>query len=212
MAAAGQLVLGSRSPRRLELLRLIVPAERIAVMPPQNSDENGFDDVRDWRDIEWRLAGIARAKADDVLEQCEPSSTGGVIAADTVIVAANEANEPVVLGQPPDDDWRNVVREWFRRYLLGREHVAATAACVATPTDRREWIVQTRVRFGDCDDALLEWYIRSGEPRGKAGGYAIQGAGEMFVAEVSGSLSNVVGLPLRETREALQELGLVERD
>ena len=116
-----------------------------------------------------------------------------------------------VLGQPPDsDDWPDVVREWFDRYLLGRDHTAASAVCVAVADGRRcERVVKTRVRFDSSSKRWLEWYLRTGEPRGKAGGYALQGAGGLFATEIEGSLSNVVGLPLRELLEMLEELGIV---
>ena len=61
------------------------------------------------------------------------------------------------------------------------------------------------VRFRDDVGTLVDWYIRTDEPRGKAGGYAIQGAGSVFVRSIDGSLSNVVGLPLNETIEILRE-------
>jgi septum formation protein len=59
------------------------------------------------------------------------------------------------------------------------------------------------------DPELLKWYLTTGEPLGKAGGYGIQGAADVFVQKVEGSLSNVIGLPLRETRAALRELGVL---
>lgn len=209
-----QIVLGSRSPRRLELLRLIVPPERIAVVPPRSAEEPGFADARDWPAIRRRLAEIARRKCRDVLQQVEPGEVAAVIAADTVIVAEDEAGRPLVLGQPPRDDaWRDVVRDWFGRYLLGKAHTAATALCVAVPGGgSAERLVTTVVRFDPATDRRLEWYLATGEPRDKAGGYAIQGAGGLFVSAVQGSPSNVVGLPLRELADALQELGLPIED
>ncbi|MFQ5731996.1 MAG: Maf family protein [Planctomycetaceae bacterium] len=211
MAVQNTIVLGSRSPRRLELLRLIAPCDRIAVVPPRTTAEAGFKEDRDWPAIERRLFAVARAKCDDVVEQCDPATTSAVIAADTVIVVEEESGDLAVLGQPPDDDWRQVVRDWFRRYLLGRCHTAATAVCIAVGKQHVQQIERTRVRFGACSEEVVDWYIATGEPRGKAGGYAVQGAGEMFVSEIHGSLSNVVGLPLRRVRDALWELGVVER-
>jgi septum formation protein len=64
------------------------------------------------------------------------------------------------------------------------------------------------VTFGADGQPFLEWYLATGEPRGKAGGYALQGAGSLFVERVNGSPSNVVGLPLRETWEVLREAGM----
>ncbi len=209
--AARQFVLGSRSPRRRELLGGIVPEHRIAVRPPVDADEPGFDRLHDWQAIEQRLSEIANVKSRDVLRQITPSETAAIITADTVIVAESATGELIVLGQPPEtDDWKTTVRHWFQDYLLGRWHTAATAVCVAVPDGSAvERIVKTRVRFDDATDALIEWYLATGEPRGKAGGYAIQGAGSLFVSQVAGSLSNVVGLPIRELRDILEDLGVV---
>jgi len=207
-----RIVLGSRSPRRLELLRLIVPQRRIDVVPPESAEEPDFSDARDWPAVERRLAEIARLKCDDVLRQLDRDDFAAVITADTVIVASDDDGRPVVLGQPPDDDgWEWVVRKWFTRYLLGRDHVAASVVCIAADGRRRECTVKTRVRFDAAAERWLDWYLGTGEPRGKAGGYGIQGAGGLFVSEIEGSLSNVVGLPIRETLEMLEELGIVDR-
>ena len=208
-----RIVLGSRSPRRLELLRLIVPEDRIDVIPPSSSDEPGFGDTTTWDDIEQRLREITQAKSIDVLAQSDPATTAAVISADTVIVAQDEANQPVVLGQPPDDDtWRDVVRNWFERYLLGKTHTAATCVLIATPAGETAMrTVKTEVTFDADTDCHLDWYLDTEESKGKAGGYAIQGAGSVFVSEVRGSLSNVVGLPIRTVRELLAELGLDKR-
>jgi nucleoside triphosphate pyrophosphatase len=208
-----RIILGSRSPRRLELLRLIVPEQRIDVVPPESAEEPDFSGVHDWPAIECRLSEVATVKCNDVLRHVDPDGFAAVIAADTVIVASDDDGRLVVLGQPPDGEgWESVVREWFERYLLGKDHVAASGLCVATADGRRrECIVKTRVRFDASAQCWLDWYLRTGEPRGKAGGYGIQGAGGLFVSEIDGSLSNVVGLPLRELLGILEELGIVDR-
>jgi septum formation protein len=212
-----QVVLGSRSPRRLELLQLLIEPERITVLPPRNSEEAGFDGLSIRAAIEARLLEIARAKCADVLEQIEDGTAGivardvgAVLTADTVIVAADAAGRPVVLGQPPADDrWRDMVRAWFQDYLLGRTHVAATAVCVRTPDGAaQERVVSTEVTFHAESDERLEWYLSTIEPRGKAGGYAVQGAGGLFVSRIDGSPTNVVGLPLRELAEMFAAAGV----
>ena len=220
MAGALKLVLGSRSPRRLELLQLIVDPERIVVLPPRSTAEAGFDGLSTRAEIETRLLEIARTKCADVLEQIEDGTAriaadevGAVVTADTVIVAADADGRPVVLGQPPADDrWRGTVRAWFQDYLLGRTHVATTGVCVRTPDGAAyERVVSTEVTFRAESDEWLEWYLATAEPRGKAGGYAIQGAGGLFVSCVEGSPSNVVGLPLHELLEMLGAAGVAPR-
>ena len=210
-----KIVLGSCSPRRLELLRQVVSTDRIEVLPPQSSEEPAFDGLPNWPDIQNWLSETARSKCDDVLRQLR-FITGDrlirdvavVIAADTIIVAADADGKPVVLGQPPEDSsGAETVRRWFRDYYFGATHTAATALCVATPLGRRaERVVESAVSFYADTQRWLDWYIATGEPRGKAGGYALQGAGGLFVSQVKGSISNVVGLPLRELLEVLEEL------
>lgn len=210
MPADRRYVLASRSPRRRELLGLLVSPSAIEILPPRSHHEAGFGGLSDLDTIRGRLQEIAAGKAEDVIGQLGTRSEGCVvIAADTTIIATHpETGLPQVLEQPPESgDWPDVVREWFRQYYAGRWHTAATALDVrmgtTAPLTR---VVETRVEFRPDVEDWLDWYLRTGESRGKAGGYAIQGAGSMFVSRVEGSLSNVIGLPL----EALAEcLGLV---
>jgi septum formation protein len=203
-----QYVLGSRSPRRLELLQQIVPAEAIEVLPPRSSEEAGFDGLADWPAIEGRLLEIARAKCADVLDQLSARPADPrriVITADTIVVVRGIGGRLAVLGQPPEDStWPEVVRRWFLDYYSGQTHEVATAfRVVKAGMPRVEQIVRTAVTFHGDVTRQLDWYLATGEPRGKAGGYAVQGAGGIFIARIDGSLSNVVGLPLRELVDVL---------
>jgi len=210
-------ILASRSPRRLELLRQIVHPELIIVHPPESADEQGFEDCGDLPAIRQRLSEIARHKAEQVREalNAEESSLHErprtlIIAADTTVVVHETNGTPVVLGQPPEhDDWREVVSDWFRRYYAGRTHTVATSVHVVTPDGRcAERQIETQVTFGEDVERWLNWYLLTGEPRGKAGGYALQGAGSVFIEKVEGSLSNVVGLPLEALLDLFAEVDL----
>lgn len=209
-----KFILASRSPRRLELLQLLVPRDRIEVLPPRNPEELGFDGLHDMPAIRERLGQIARSKARDVWEQLAAQGRRDpadlvVIAADTTIVARDHRNDRLqVLGQPPEDDtWPEVVRHWFLDYYVCDPHQALTGVCVQTAENWTiERIVETAVQISADSARWLDWYIATGEPRGKAGGYAIQGAGSVFVTGVWGSLSNVIGLPLEALREIFQAL------
>ena len=202
------IVLGSRSPRRRELLAHLVPADRIVVAPPSTTDELGFEGLIAWTQIHDRLKEIARQKNDDVRLQ-QPASAI-ILTADTVIVGEAEG-ELAVLGQPPETpQWQETVRFWFERYLLGRPHFAVTAVCLSTEADRWETLAQTQVTFAMAGPELVDWYLATEESRGKAGGYALQGAGSLFVEEIVGSPSNVVGLPLRETRDLMIQAGILK--
>jgi septum formation protein len=208
-----RFILGSRSPRRLELLEQIVPPDAIEVLPPHAVEEAGFEGLEAWPAIEERLLEIARHKSADVERQVRKwpeDRLPVVITADTMIVAAAPTGRLVVLGQPPADaTWPETVRHWFRTYYAGRTHTAATGFRIVGPGGQIvERVVKSLVSFTPDVDRWLEWYLATGEPRGKAGGYALQGAGSLFIERVEGSLSNVIGLPIREVFEAFQELGI----
>lgn len=211
------IILGSQSPQRLELLRQVVCPERTVVMPPRSTSEAGFEGLGDWLAIEQRLLQIAGDKCDDVRAQLadprcpiQSADIGAIVAADTVIVGEADNGRLEVLGKPPDDDtWPDVVRQWFRDYYIGKTHEAATALLVAdVQGERLARVVRSKVAFRADGDQWFDWYVATGEPRNKAGGYAIQGAGSIFVERVEGSLSNVVGLPLVELMELLRARNL----
>lgn len=208
------VVLGSRSPRRRELLTLLIGTGRVVVRPPRDPEEPSFTGLADLQQIEKQLRDIACSKNADVAGQLQTDGTlpsvAGILTADTVIVATAADGTPVVLGQPPDsDDWQQTVREWFERYYLGRMHQALSAVCLSTPDGHRvEAVVSTDVHFRADARKWLEWYLSTGEPIGKAGGYGLQGAGSLFVERITGSPSNVIGLPLRETADLLQQCGI----
>ena len=206
-----RLILGSRSPRRRERLKLLVPAELIDVRPPTSPEELSFDGLSASSDIAQRLQQIARDKNDDVLSQISPSDESQlVLTADTTIIATDPNGRDCVLGQPPSDDiWKETVRGWFRDFYAGRSHIAATAICLTDPqTGRRlERLVQSHVWIREDVEPLLDWYLTTEEPLGKAGGYALQGLGSVFVTKVEGSITNVVGLPLEALIELLPQFG-----
>lgn len=181
------LVLASRSPRRVELLTqlgitpVVVPAD-IDESPLEG--ESPVDMVR-------RLA-ITKAVA--VAERT--GGTDSVLAADTTVDLDGTS-----LGQPVDDaDAAGMLRR-----LSGRTHRVHTAVAVVTPGsgDPAVEVVTSLVTFQPLNDHVVEWYVATGEPRGKAGSYAVQGLGATLVASVRGSWSNVVGLPLTETARLL---------
>jgi septum formation protein len=207
---ADAIVLASRSPRRRELLSLIVPAASIVVRPPSDPDEPGFEGLTTREELLQRLRQIAERKRRGVAAELTESPRA-IVAADTVIIVEDGPARFAVLGQPPPPpDDRSTVRDWFLRYYFGRTHQAVTSMAVSNVRGEvRNCEVSTRVTFSNRHNDWLDWYLASGEPAGKAGGYAIQGLGSLFVERVEGSLSNVVGLPLAETTELLVKLGVV---
>ncbi len=184
-----RLVLASQSPRRRELLGQLGIALEVR---PAQTDES----VAPGEKPRAYVLRVAREKARAVPGEL-------VLAADTAVVLGDE-----VLGKPegPDDARRML------RALSGTEHEVLTAVVVRRPSPapalELDAVVATRVRFAPLSPAEIDWYVDTGEPRDKAGAYAIQGAGGAFVLGVEGSVSNVVGLPLAETAALLRRAGL----
>lgn len=202
-------ILGSQSPRRNELLRALVGHDCVEVLPPMDPDEPGFDGLHDWDAINQQLQAIANAKHADVSSQLTNRSdqpTPVVVCADTIIVAEH-GEKLVVLGKPRNNDWQSEVRHWFLEYYIGGTHFAATAVSIGVPGgDVHQSIATTSITFRTDVADLVDWYLGTEEPVGKAGGYAIQGAGSIFVDKIDGSLSNVVGLPLETVKSILDRL------
>ena len=122
-----------------------------------------------------------------------------MLAADTVVACGRR-----ILGKADDA----ATAERYLRLLSGRRHRVYTGVAVAAPDGRRAArVVMTMVRIKRLDEPELEAYLASGEWRGKAGGYAIQGRAEAFIPAINGSYSNVVGLPLAATLDLLRGLG-----
>jgi septum formation protein len=186
------LVLASSSPRRRELLgRLGLPF----VIVPSDVDETLPDGAEPARAAE----GLAIAKA-RAIAATRPGQT--VIGADTIVVL--DGTPPRILGKPRDDDEAGAML----RALRGRWHSVSTG--VAVVRDDQVWhdVVTAGVRMGEFSDAEIAGYVASGEPRDKAGAYAIQGLGGRLVVEVRGSELAVVGLPLRRLAELLRASGV----
>ena len=205
------IVLGSRSPRRFELLAELVGDDRIQVMPPLNSDEQGFEDLQTQAEFEDRIREVVLAKQRDVLKQIEAShpqlSHFFVVSCDTTVVASRPDGRPVSLGQPEETGWQQTVRDWFLNYYAGRSHSVMSCLCISRMAngvlEAQTSISTTRVTMHESLDNL-DWYLSTHESVGKAGGYAIQGLASIFVKSIAGSLSNVVGLPLEETTRILR--------
>ncbi|MBA4032044.1 MAG: hypothetical protein C0478_14295 [Planctomyces sp.] len=193
-------ILGSRSPRRLELLKAFDPTGEIQVLPPLSADEAGFDGLTQWAEISEQVLSIARAKFLDVVGQVEKLGLypKAIVCADTTVVCETSPEKWLAIGQPPvNDPDHQVLRTWLGRYLALRTHRVITACCLRTETGQvHEGTAVTQVTFRPDVADWLDWYVSLNESQGKAGGYAIQGVGSVLVERIEGSLSNVVGLPL----------------
>ncbi len=186
------LVLASASPRRKRLLRQIeIPFRTIT----SRIDEDPLS-----RNPLLNARLLAEAKARAVIDKC---GENWVLGADT-IVALGRAD----LGKPADVDQAFSML----RQLSGREHRVITGFCLVAPDSRKSHseAVVTRVTFKTLTKREILGYIATDEPFGKAGGYGIQGIGAFLVKRISGSYTNVVGLPLCALVNALLAAGALK--
>ena len=183
-----RLILASASPRRTELLSA---AGMRFVAAPVTVDESALPNELAADYVE-RVA-MLKARA-GILQH--PSDV--VLGADTTVVVGEE-----ILGKPADDaDAARMLRQ-----LSGRSHEVLTGVAIVTSEASRSTIARTTVWMSELTDGEIAWYVASGEPRDKAGAYAIQGLASRFIPRIDGSYSNVVGLPLSAVRDLLKELG-----
>lgn len=174
------VVLASRSPRRTELL---VRAGIGVTVDPADVDESP-------RTGESPADYAARVASDKLRAVAHRHTGETVIAADTTVTV-----DGVILGQPVDDDDARRMLS----LLSGRAHRVHTAVAVSADGVLRSTVVTSTVTFRRLSPDRIGWYVATGEPRGKAGSYAVQGLGQTLVAGVAGSLTNVIGLPVAET-------------
>lgn len=182
-----RVVLASESPRRAELLR--AAGFEIDIVPP------GVEEQRlPGEEAEAYVRRLAAAKAFAV------SGSNGdkpIVGADTVVLA-----EGLLLEKPSTD----IEAARMLRLLSGRTHEVLTGVAVRFRGRQREHVERTRVRMARLGDAEIAWYVASGEPRDKAGAYAVQGLASRFIDAIDGSYSNVVGLPVAAVYRLLREV------
>ncbi|HVE66693.1 MAG TPA: Maf family protein, partial [Thermoanaerobaculia bacterium] len=186
MTTPDLLVLASSSPRRSEILGALgIPF----VIAAADVDETILPG-ESGRDAAVRLAR-AKAAASASLHR-----NAWVLAADTLVLI-----DGAVLGKPRDDaDAAAMLRR-----LSGREHVVVTAvSLLRNGGPELATAEESRVRIAPLDEEEIDWYVATGEPRDKAGAYAVQGLGARFVESVDGSFSNVMGLPARSVYRLLR--------
>ena len=182
------LILASASPRRAELLSQIGVNHRAC---PADIDETPLAG----ESPEHYVERLAREKA---LAVAAGHPDNLVLGSDTTVVLAGE-----ILAKPESDDHASSMLS----RLSGQTHQVMTAVALARGSDCQSRVSITEVTFRTLDEPEIRAYVASGEPMDKAGGYGIQGRGGIFVRELKGSYSAVVGLPLQETAELLAQAG-----
>ncbi|MBW2707913.1 MAG: septum formation protein Maf [Deltaproteobacteria bacterium] len=183
------LVLASASPRRKQLLTQMGLPYRVVVSRVR--EESSAEIPEDF------CRNLAALKAKEVYTR---EKSCWILGADTIVLVKGR-----VLGKPKNhEDARGMLS-----LLRDKSHEVITGFCVLNPSGRiaHSESVTTAVRFKPLTEEEIAGYIRTGEPFGKAGGYAIQGVGSFMVEAISGSYTNVVGLPMCALIKALVQCG-----
>ena len=183
------IFLASQSPRRQELLaQLQVTFDVIEV---------NVHEQRQQGEAPWDYVNrVAREKAGAGLLQLSGHPGALAMGADTDVVL-----DDAVLGKPENAEQAFAML----RALSGRSHDVITAVWLMSAGQEAHRVVSSKVRFAELSDDEINAYIASGEPFGKAGAYAVQGRGAAFIESIQGSYSGVMGLPLHETYQLLQQ-------
>lgn len=181
-------ILASGSPRRKELLSLIIPEYEVLVSGCEESVPNGTPAEKVPALLaEQKALAVAKLRPDDT-----------VIGSDTVVVLDGE-----IFGKPKDEAHAHTML----RALSGKRHFVYTGVAVAEKGSVRSFVQKTEVEFYELSDETIEKYVSTGEPMDKAGAYGIQGKGCVLVKGVVGDYFNVMGLPVAELARFL---GLVK--
>jgi len=187
-----RLILASKSPRRYELVKQV--GLDFEVIPSKV-----MEDIVQKESPKEHVIRLAEAKARDIASGYPDR---WVIAADTIVYINGS-----ILGKPKS---REEAMEMLHR-LSGQEHWVLTgfSVCHLGKGKSDKEAVQTAVKMKTLSPIEMEWYVQTGEPFDKAGGYAIQGIGSFMIESIRGSYTNVVGLPLCELIQMLNRLGAI---
>lgn len=197
-----KIYLASKSPRRRELLRQIGVEFELLLLrdqPPRGPEVSEI--VRDGEAAADYVARVAREKAEcawrTMLYRRLPQHP--ILSADTTVVVDGQ-----ILGKPGDLDEACAML----RLLSGRSHQVLTSVAVQQDENRWQITQSSEVTFGVLSDDAIHAYCVTSEPYDKAGAYAIQGMAALFVQNISGSYSGIMGLPLFETAQLIQQAGI----
>jgi septum formation protein len=194
LAVSPMIYLASGSPRRQQLLRQLGVAFEV-VVPDVAEQPRAGEAAADY------VARLARAKAEEGAAMIRAAARPArpVLGADTEVVLDGE-----ILGKPRDRDHGIAML----RRLSGCTHQVLTAIRILHQDELQGAVVESRVRFAALSEEDIARYWDSGEPAGKAGGYAVQGRAAAFIARIDGSYTGIVGLPLFELAQLLKRIGV----
>ncbi|MBS1207678.1 MAG: maf protein [Proteobacteria bacterium] len=197
-----RIYLASRSPRRRELLHQIgIDFDTLMFRVPPREDEDVSEAILPGEDAETYVVRVACAKAEGALRRIvwRNLRPQPILSADTTLELDGE-----IIGKPDSVHHADAIL----RKLSGRTHRVLTAVAVVEGERLEHCLNVSTVRFRELSDAAIQRYIASGEPFDKAGAYGIQGHAAVFIAEINGSYSGIMGLPLFETAELLSRFGI----
>jgi septum formation protein len=200
MSRAGFVWLASQSPRRAQLLQQIGVAHRL-LLPGPDEDAEALEALRHGELPAAYVQRVTRAKLHSAVARLqrrgEPPAP--ILCADTTVALGRR-----ILGKPADAAEARAMLQ----ALSGRTHRVLTAVAVHDGRRLRAALNVSHVRFAPLPAAAIAAYVAGGEPFGKAGAYAIQGAIASWIAHIDGSHSGIMGLPLHETAVLLRAAGL----
>jgi septum formation protein len=188
--------LASQSPRRRELLQQIGVRFEL-LLPDDTAAAEALEAERPGEPAHEYVVRVCQAKAQAAVARLSASALQGapILTADTTVTV-----DDAILGKPADAAH---AADMLAR-LAGREHQVLTAIAVGGAHGVHSALSVSRVRFAPMTAAQIDAYVASGEPFGKAGAYGIQGRAAEFVAQIEGSYSGIMGLPLFETATLLR--------
>lgn len=185
------IYLASGSPRRRELLAQIGVTFDVLKIDIDESPQTGESP-----EAYVQRVAIDKAKAGLILREQLDLSKRPILAADTSVVIDDD-----ILGKPAN---QSEARQFIKR-LSGRQHQVISAVALATDKSIKVCSQLSNVRFARLSEAEIDWYVATGEGKDKAGAYAVQGLAAQFIEYIEGSYAGIMGLPLFETRQLLQD-------
>ena len=197
------IYLASQSPRRRQLLeQLGVPHELL--LPDAQEDAESLEAVLPNEAPATYVQRVTGLKLDAALARMKRRGlpVAPVLCSDTTVALGRS-----IYGKPEDAaDAQRMLAE-----LSGTTHRVLTAVAMQKGRQRVAVLSTSRVTFAPMSSAAIKAYVASGEPMGKAGAYAVQGAAAAFISHISGSYSGIMGLPMYETAQLLKALGLMKK-
>lgn len=193
------IYLASQSPRRRQLLQQIGVAHEL-LLPGPDEDAEALEAVLSGEAPAAYVQRVTRLKLEAAVRRLAQRrwTAAPILCADTTVTL-----DGAILGKPADD----AEAAAMLRRLSGRSHQVLTAVAVAHEGRVLERLSVSEVRLRELADDEIARYVASGEPRGKAGSYAIQSQAAAWIAHIAGSYSGIMGLPLFETAELLRAIG-----